>query len=355
MKKLIFFTPKSLSNIGGGERILSVIANMLSHTFDITIISPYSDNSYFSYSENISIISLGLKKNNNRIRHCFDLLKIPFRLRKYLTGIKNYKLIAFSSLGVMLCSVCGIKKKQLWGWLHTSFFHPDHKCIKFLKNLSIKKCDKLLVLNKLDSELYKEINPSTITVPNPTPFHSEMVSQISNKRLISVGRFNKEKGFDYMIKSCKYIFNKHPDWRLDIYGQDDGEKKQLEQLINSYNLQGNISLHNPKQDLLPEYLNSSVFLFTSLFECFPLVLLEAIECGIPCVVFNSPSGIKDIITDGVNGFLINKGDINEFADKVNQLIEDEILRTHLGNQAKIVSKNFSIEKIEKIWLNILND
>ena len=145
-----------------------------------------------------------------------------------------------------------------------------------------------------------------------------------------------QKDFDSLLRIWSIIFSRHSDWTLDIY--TDGEVQAP-----------GVCVFKPVTNMMEHYCNSSVLLLTSLFEPFGLVLPEAMSCGLPVVSFDCPYGPADIITDGVDGFLIKNRDILAFADRVCQLIEDKELRLRMGQAAVKSAQRYRADVIMPKW------
>ena len=120
-------------------------------------------------------------------------------------------------------------------------------------------------------------------------------------------------------------------------------------------LNTNIHVYEPIADVMDRYRDHSILLLTSLYEPFGLVLPEAMSCGLPVVAFDCPYGPTDIITDGVDGFLINNRDIDTFADKVCLLIEDEELRRRMGQNGIVSSQRYRADLIMPMWKKLFED
>jgi glycosyltransferase involved in cell wall biosynthesis len=173
-----------------------------------------------------------------------------------------------------------------------------------------------------------------------------MYSNCNSNHVIFVGRITYQKGLDALIEVWKLVHEKHPDWFLDIYGE--GELKEYyENIIEKLNI--NILIHHPESTILQRYCESSMLLLTSVYEPFGLVLPEAMSCGVPVVAFDCPYGPADIITDGVDGFLVKNRDINEFANRVCQLIEDKELRVQMGQAAVKSAQRYRADIIMAKW------
>ena len=111
-------------------------------------------------------------------------------------------------------------------WIHTSFYHPTPFYLRKIMLSNLYKF-KIVCINSMDMEQYRKYATDVIKIPNPLPFTTEIKSRCNMKRLIAVGRLEKWKRFDLMIKSCARVLSEYDDWVLDIYGRDDGEKKAI--------------------------------------------------------------------------------------------------------------------------------
>lgn len=219
---------------------------------------------------------------------------------------------------------------------------------------SINNYDLIALLTKEDKENNWRDNPKAIVMPNPITFSSAEVSSLTNKEIISVGRLSGQKNFSSLIQICSNVFKKHPDWHLTIWG-DGNERKHLNELINKFKLGNHVFLPGSTTDVRSKLLNASIFAFSSNFEGFALALLEAAECGLPLVSYSCPSGPKDLITDGENGFLVPPGDEDLFAERLCQLIENEHLRKQLGEEAHRRAQEFALDKIIGRWQKVFEE
>ena len=143
-----------------------------------------------------------------------------------------------------------------------------------------------------------------------------------------------------------------PEWHLDIYGEGE-QRQELEDIAMALNM--NIHIHQPTELIFDAYRKSSILVSTSLYEPFGLVMPEAMSCGLPVVAYNCPYGPADIVTDGVDGFLIKNRDISVFAAKVCQLIEDEELRHQMGKNGIISSQRYRSDVIMPQWIRLFDE
>ncbi len=355
-KRICFFTPVSLNSIGGGERVLCVLANELSKEHEVHIVSYDSEGSFYFISDNIRLHKLGMKKSRNYFLRKFQPLFYLKNFRHYIKQQQFDEVIALSEIGCLFVSLalCFFKIKKL-AWLHNSYFEPQPFIIRISRKFVLSFFYKTIVLNKTDERIYREQKglKNIVRIPNPLTIESERKSELKEKRIISVGRLNRQKGFNYLIEACLPVLEKNAEWKLDIFGQDDGIQAALQHQIEQTLCSDRITIHPPTSEIMSEYLNSSIFAFTSLFESFGLVLLEAAEAGLPLIAFDSPSGIADIVTDGYNGFLVEKINIQDFTAKLQLLVNKPELREQYAKGSIATARNFSIEKIIKLWNEIL--
>jgi glycosyltransferase involved in cell wall biosynthesis len=216
-----------------------------------------------------------------------------------------------------------------------------------MKNLvsHLKRLDRFVVLTHEDGASWSEL-PKVEVIPDPLSFSPQVQSSLSSKRIIAAGRYVYQKGFDLLLHAWASVEKRCPDWELVIFGA--GDRTPYERLASELSLQ-RCSLNGPTADIEKEYLNSSLFAFSSRFEGFGMVLIEAMACGLPVVSFACPCGPKDIITDGIDGLLVENGNVSQLAEKIIYMIEHPEERTRMGANAVIKSARYKIDRLAKDW------
>ena len=217
----------------------------------------------------------------------------------------------------------------------------------------LKELNKLAVfitLSQEDAIDWKADLDNLMVIPNPLAYYPEKSSTCENKKVIAVGRYTYQKGFDILIEIWERISVKYPDWELNIYGS--GDSTPYQQLIKEKKLHKHIRCHPATNDIYNKYTESSIFAFTSRYEGFGLVLAEAMSCGLPCVAFACPCGPKDIINEGEDGFLSSPGNTLDFTTKLGVLIRNEEMRKTMGQKAKENISRFKEENIMKQWVEL---
>jgi hypothetical protein len=215
--------------------------------------------------------------------------------------------------------------------------------------------DKFVVLTQEDAQLWGKNFRNLCVIPNSiTKTDITSTPILENKIVIAVGRLEPQKGFDILINIWKDIIPSHKGWELHIYGE--GSKKQpLESQIKQNGLENSIKIFPPTHQIHKKIQNASIFTLTSRFEGLPMVLLESMSLGIPCIAFKCKCGPSDIINDNIDGFLIEEGNITEFSKKLAYLMDSKKERMRISKNALINIQRFSEEKVMQQWLNLFND
>ena len=150
-----------------------------------------------------------------------------------------------------------------------------------------------------------------------------------------------------------HVVKKHKDWKLCIIG--DGEEKQnLITLINTLQINDSVEIKPPTQNIELEYINSSIYIMTSRYEGMPMVLIEAMACGLPVVSFACQSGPSDIISNGIDGYLVENRNEEQLIQKLEELITNNHLRKEMGKNAIKKSMNFDQRYIMEKWIKLIN-
>lgn len=213
-----------------------------------------------------------------------------------------------------------------------------------LKQILGKRFSKIVLLTESNK---REWNlPNLEVIPNPLPFETKGISTLQNKKVIAVGSYSYNKGYDLLLQIWAIVEKQYPDWELHIYG--NRVQENVSEIGASLGLK-NIFAHAPVNDIANKYLESSIFVLPSRSEGFGMVIIEAMSCGLPVVSFDCPNGPKDIISNEVDGFLIENGNTDEFADRLELLIENLELRQKMGGEGKLTSSNYSAQQIVKRW------
>ena len=242
------------------------------------------------------------------------------------------------------------KKIKTIGCEHFNSYRCSKKHM-FLRKLLYKKLNAVVLLTENDKNNYGKMK-NLYVIPNSLSFMPSKKSDCINKKMISLGRFTFQKGYDLLIDSINLIKDHLNGWIVELYGYGE-DKESLQNKVFQNNLDKIIYVKENTKDVESIYNSASIYLSSSRYEGFGMVLLESQSCGLPAVSFDCPCGPSDIIIEGKTGFLVPLGDVKKMSEKILELINNEELRIKMGKQAAIESRRFSTEKISEMWKNLL--
>lgn len=272
------------------------------------------------------VISVGLSEKN-----FLPLIKGPWLKIREFHFERNYRLDLAQSFFQRVVAVLGN--------ICDSFF--------------LKKYDKIVSLTREDVEKNWKGFDNVAVVPNPITVNVSQVAELKQKRVVALGRLSPQKNFASLIRAFKLVVAVHPDWELIIYG-DGSQKGMLLKLVEDLGLKNNVKLPGYTGNVTQALLDSSIFALSSVFEGFSLVILEAMACGVPVVSYACPCGPRDLIREGVDGFLVPVNNEKLMAERLIFLIENENARIKAGHSAKIRSLDFSLDNVTRIWMELFN-
>ena len=368
--KIAYCTP-SLYIPGGVERVLTTKANYLTDVagYDVYIIltDGKEKTPYYPLSDKIHIINLDINFE--------ELWSLSF-VKKGLVYLKKQRVFK-RKLSETLCDIkpditvsllrreinflCDIKDgSKKVGEMHVNrqnYRNFEANETNFVKKIferywmhslvkQLKRLDRFIVLSQEDKENWKEISNVT-AIPNPLPPTAILqTSTTENRKIIAVGRYVYQKGFDLLVGAWDMVVEKHPDWHLYIYGRGDK---------NDYRAVNNCHFEEAVENINDKYAESSIFVLSSRFEGFGMVIIEAMKCGVPVVSFACPCGPKDIIAEGKDGFLVENGNTQQLAERICYLIEHDKERKEMGKNAIETAKKYDINEIGKQWVRLFNN
>ena len=389
----ICFLVSNIFTLGGVQRVVSSLATELSKSCKVDIVCTEDnvivDKQIYDLSNDVNIVireelldsnyrnslySKVLRRINRKVKfldkNIFnDLLVSAYypksERRAFINYINsnNYDIVigVEGKYSILLGLISSSINSKTIGWQHNSYEAYFSKYRQYLwhKESLFKKYVPLLgayiVLTNYDkNKILSEKSVHTQVIYNPLSFTSELKSECKNKQILFVGRLVEEqKGLDLLIEAFKQISYYEPEWRLCIVG-DGEDREKLINLIKANKLEENIELHQFTNDVKSFYRNSSIFISTSRWEGFGLVITEAMECGLPVVAFRN-SGPQEIINkNNVNGILVENGNVNELVKSVLNLIRDEKVLIEMSKESIKRAKDFSIEETAQEWINLFN-
>ena len=386
--KIAFCTP-ALYSAGGVERVVSFKASYFAEQlgYDVTIIVTEGQGRacYFPLSDKVKVINFELGFE--------ELWKASFmkKVYLYLTKQRQYKrLLKTELIHIRPDITISMLRREInfltdipdgskkIGELHVNranyrnFEANDSNIIKrlfakfWMRSLvgKLRRLDQLVVLTEKSKVSWPELSNVTV-IPDPITIlrEKETVNSVEFavagkrgvgvNRVVTIGRYAYQKGYDLLLQAWAELsrireLENGEEWTLDIYGQ--GDQTDYRQLMTELGIDSNkCHLNGPVEDVVKAYQESSIFVLSSRFEGFGMVLIEAMACGLPVVSFDCPAGPDEIITDGVDGLLVPSGDVHALAEKLMTLMSDENLRKRLGQQARQTARRYEMTTIADQW------
>ena len=213
----------------------------------------------------------------------------------------------------------------------------------------IRRLDKFVILTKEDLSNWKGISDISV-IPNPIATFPTVISEGTSKMVIAAGRYTHVKGFDLLIKAWQEVHDKHPDWTLNIYGA--GNREGYQQQVDMLHLSDCVHCNEASADIYARYAEHSIFVLSSRFEGFGLVIVEAMATGLPVVSFRCPCGPEDIITDGEDGLLVENGNPQKLAEGICIAIEHPELRKRMAAKALVTAQRYREDSIMQQWIKL---
>ena len=218
----------------------------------------------------------------------------------------------------------------------------DHHILK-----SIKKCNCIVTLTEEDALYWNHFSSNVKVIPNMITITPKMVKDYKSKRVIAAGRYSHQKGFDLLLEAWHGINERFGDWHLYIFGNED--RTFYQKIVDKYKMSSNVHLFSATKNIVEEFSKCSIYVMSSRFEGFPLVLGEAMSCGLPCVSFDCPYGPREIINDGEDGIIVENGNIRAMTLALEQLMADVTLRQKMGMRAAANIARYEPKNIMNQW------
>lgn len=358
MKK-ICFVDFNMSVTGGVEQVTASLANEFCKYYKVFIyeINPGSE---LAYNLDGRVCMIKGKVGSVRLR---EMLTGNFR--RFIHFINAFHVDIVLLMGNYPALVVSparffTKAKYVYcdhGALMNEWRKRDITAIRFLDSLI---AHKIVVLTKKTREdyikkfhtkpgkiqcIYNWIPDSVFAIKKPYDAQSH--------KILSVGRFGKEKGYDMLVKVAEKVLPRYPQWQWHVYGTGEVFDEILAE-VKRLGLGTQLILKGNVKDVYQMFSEYAFIVLPSYREGLPLVLLEATALGLPMISFDIETGPNEIIVDGRNGFLIQPYDLESMMKRIEELINDAekriIFSEYQGRKDK-----FKKEKILKQWIRFIED
>ena len=362
----ILYVTAGLAIHGGIERVLVDRINWLAEHDDDEIwlltVNQFDHPLVFKLDSRVRLNDLGIgfhrRYRYSGLRRLYEEYKLHKLFQRRLSDeIKKISphVISFTQLDFVydIMKVCG----------NIPVIFESHSSCLFYKFAKISRLQKLqyrlwifmmrkvrtvVTMTQGDAKEWERFVRNVRVIPNVVhPNETGRMSDCRSRSVIFVGRYSYQKDIGMLLRIWELVYQRYPEWQLHLYSDYGDEQDTLLPRIKSLNK--NVVVHEPTPAIYEKYQNSSILLLTSRFEPFGLVLPEAMSCGLPVVAFDCPYGPADIISDGVDGFLVRNRNLEEYVEKVCLLMSNEKLRRQMGAKGISSSMRYDASNIMPQW------
>lgn len=350
---ILFFIPRMGS--GGAERVISVLSNSFvekGHTVHIAQL--IQSESFYRLDERVTLSGMNIHiRRSNKIVAMWDQARFFFRgvryIKKEAKERKSDVVIAFmrqSGIMMWVARMFGCKTKLICSERNDPT--AQNALVRFIMRRVYKSSDLLVCQGQAVSDYFSSVK-NKVVIPNPIngePLADRAEALVS--RVVAVGRLDKQKNFELLIKSFVAVQPDFPGYRLDIYGEGP-QRELLQNLIDSKNMQEHICLCGAKKNVQELIADAELFVMSSDYEGFPNALLEAMSIGLPVISTDFSTGIARELIDSENGLIVPVGNQEAMSKAIAELLSDNIRRTNMGNSNREKCKKYYIPQIIEKW------
>ena len=366
--RLLYFI-NSITNSGGMERIvidkINYLANLDGYDVALSYYGTKEDKSFFAIDERVKLRPFTSQNIDDSLTKKFLLfLRLPGKVKRVIDDVKPDVIVNANTILVswmlpfirrsipkvveLHFSYVGMKiiSEEMYGnnWLKKTF--NDR-----LRKWGYPKYDRCVLLT--DDDLRDWGFRNAIVIPNFTNLKfSESTDTEKKKTAVNVGRLSPPKNQKMLVEAWLIVHQKEPEWKLEIWG--DGEfREDLMTQIENLGLKDIVSLKGVSHHIEDVYRYASFFVLSSSYEGQPLVMIEALQAGLPCVC-TAVNGVRGTIIDDYNGFLVEEMSAEALAIGILKMIKSSNLKG-MSQNSKESALFFSKETIMKQWVNLFNE
>lgn len=362
-KKKLLFVVASLGG-GGAERAMVNLINYLDKDkYDINIVI-FEDKRDYRKDLPSAVKVVCLDKRNR-----WDFFKLIMRLKKIMRVYEPDIVISLVFYFNIVTVLASLQSKRKFKLLLCEHSYPRKYLSKtrlgwlkkWLMNLTYPRADLIITVSKGIEKVIKEdfhIQPEKIkTVYNPIPL-GDIIGKsqegavhpffsIGDVRIIiGIGRLIELKRFDRLLRVFSTVSEEKENVYLIILGEGK-LREELEVLSSRLKISERVDFVGFKENPHAWMSQADIFVLSSDYEGLPMVLIEAMACGVPVVSTDCPSGPGEIITNGKNGILVPLADEKSMAEAILTLLKNEKLRKNFSEEGRKRAEDFRVEKIVK--------
>ena len=346
---------------GGAERVMAILTDELAKRgHEVTLVTMITEQPFYILNKRIKLRQRRNRRGNSFMARIIHRLNTYFFIRKMIKSENPSVVISFMwHLNSIVLTSTVFLKVPIIASEHSAF-DIELPFIKRIKKFHVNKlADKVTVLTEHDFEFMKDRLKNVYLMPNPLAFKPiEKYNAQRQKNIIAVGNIDRfiGKGFDSLIKIWSEIAFLYPDWKLQIAGKGTLQNiKNLQNIAKQYHVSKQFELIGQIQNLALKFRESTIFILSSKYEGFGMVLIEAMSQGCACISYDCKTGPREIITHNVDGILVDDQNMEAMKNAISDLIENSEKRTFLAENAIKSVKRFSVKKIVDKWEMLLNE
>ncbi len=344
---------------GGAERVLSTMANFWAKKkwiISIVTFDEMSRHPFYDLDSRIRVFPLALFHNSSNLlsgigHNCGRVRKLRQTIQQNAPDAiisfidKTNVLVLFATLGMPIPVVVSERTDP-----HQYSFGRMWNAFRLL---AYSKAKSVVVQTQRAKEYFPHrLRSKIVVIPNPVTPISEVkeASQSSFQKpfIATIGRLVEEKGLDLLLSAFARLSHRFPHWSLNVFGEGP-LRMNLEALRDKFELSERIRFHGLIRNPYDVLKQADLFVLPSRTEGFPNAMLEAMACGLPVIATDCPSGPREIIHHGEDGFLVPTEDEGQLSTAMQWLMENEGDRRRLGNNARNISQRYSLERIMNLW------
>lgn len=351
---------------GGAERVAATLCNRwaaLRHDVHIVTFEQDGTPSHYDLDPRVRRHLLDLARHS---RSSVEFVVMNLRrvtvLRAVLRRIAPDIAVSFMPEPNVIAILAGIGRP--WPVVVSERVHPRFVTLRpipaAMRRLTYPFADRVVAQTAGIAEyVARHFGGRTAVLPNPIDLDrfkpgTAARTPPARQRIVSIGRLDRQKGFDLLIDAFAAIAARHPDWDLTIFGEGD-QRAALEAQIAGHGLGGRVRLPGVTTAIASELQATDIYAHASRFEGYPNAIMEALACGCPVIATDSPGGARELLQDGRYGRLVPVEDVDALAHEMNVVMGDFNARATLRAQATCAVADLAVETIAQRWIDLFRE
>ena len=355
MHRKIIVVTTHMTN-GGAQRVLTSLVNEWERTNnEVLLIQTRAGAFSDSYVIDRKTKIINLKVRGNELVDC--IRNVP-ALVKILKNNKDATVIAFLNSCIMLVGLASlfIPNRIVFSERNDPEQYPTKRIKRLIRDIMFTRADVCVFqTEEAKQHFFKTVQRKGVVIPNP--ISNKLPERYLGERekvIVAVGRLSKQKNFPLLINAFSVVYKSYPDYKLYIYGNDEGEGEKLKRLIKELKLDSSVHLMGFCSDIYNEIQKATMYVSSSDYEGISNSMMEALGLGIPTVCTDCPvGGARQVINNGINGILVPVRNQKALSDAMLTIIENEDFAEKIAKEGYNIREKFPIERVAEKWLDLM--